>query len=341
MMSMASLRIWSISVTLISILSTHLPLSTSIGVNYGRNADNLPSPQDVVGLYKKCGIQLLRLFDPSPDVLEALRGSNLQVSLGVRNEDVQIIASSPESASQWVNTNVAPYKGDVNFQWITLGNEIIPGDKATYVTQAMQNIHNAINSIGLTDTKVTTSFYLAGLASSYPPSAGTFISDIEGVMRNVANFLVQTGAPLMVNLYPYFAYASEPEHVSFKYATFNATDPVIDGELKYYSLFDAMADSVYAALEKIDARNVSLIIGETGWPTAGNEPYSSKENALTYNSALLSHLESGKGTPRRPNQAMDAFIFAMFNEDQKQVGVEQNWGIFYPNMTSVYSLFNC
>lgn len=265
----------------------------------------------------------------------------MQVSLGVRNEDVQVLATSQDAANQWVNTNVAPYKGDVNFQWITLGNEMIPGDQATYVTPAMQNIQTAITSIGLTDTKVTTSFYMAGLASSYPPSSGTFTNDVANVMKDVSSFLAQTGAPLMVNVYPYFPYSSDPQHISLEYATFQATDPVIDGDLKYFSLFDAMVDSIYAALEKIDAGNVSLIIGETGWPTAGNEPYTSKENAQAYNKNLLTYLQSGQGTPRRPGQPLNVIIFAMFNEDEKANGVEQNWGLFYPDMTPVYPLLNC
>ncbi|RHN47195.1 putative glucan endo-1,3-beta-D-glucosidase [Medicago truncatula] len=316
-------------------------ITLRIGVNFGRNGDNLPSPQNVVGLYNKCGIKLLRLFEPSPDILEALKGSNIQVSLGVRNQDLQSLASTKEAASQWVNTNVAPYKGGVNFQWIVLGNEIIPGAQASFVTQAMQKIKDALTSIGLTDIKVTTSFYMQGLASSYPPSAGAFTNDVVNVMKDVTAYLHQTGAPLMVNVYPYFAYASNPKDIKLEYATFQAVAPVVDGELSYTNLFDAMVDSIYAALEKIDAKNVSLIIGETGWPAAGNDPYTSKENAKTYNTNLIQHLQSGKGTPRRPNQAIDAFIFAMFDEDQKAAGVEQNWGLFYHDLTPVYPLLSC
>ncbi|XP_027353499.1 putative glucan endo-1,3-beta-glucosidase GVI [Abrus precatorius] len=338
---MALLSTISMYVIMVSILAIQLPLSASIGFNYGRLGNNLPAPQDVVALYKRCGIQLLRLFDPSPDVLEALRGSNLKVSLGVRNEDVQILASSPEAATQWVNTNVAPYKDDVLFRWITVGNEIIPGPQAIHVTQAMQNIYNAINSIGLTTSKVTTSFYLLGLASSFPPSAGAFTNEIVDVMKSVTTFLAQTGAPLMVNVYPYYSYTSDPSHITFEYASFQGTAPLIDGDLKYFSLFDAMVDSVYAALEKIGANNVGIIIGEVGWPTAGNEPYTTIQNAQTFNQKLLNHLQGNSGTPRRPGQPLDAFIFAIFNENQKPNGVEQNWGVFLPNMTPVYPLLSC
>ncbi|GAU46354.1 hypothetical protein TSUD_180870 [Trifolium subterraneum] len=308
-------RIRTILLTFALILAMQMSFSTSIGVNFGRNGDNLPTPQNVVSLYNKCGINLLRLFEPNPDILEALKGSNLQVSLGVRNGDMQSLALTKEAATN--------------------------GAEATYVTQAMKNIKDAINSIGLTNTKVTTSFYLSGLATSYPPSAGAFTNDVVNVMKDVTSYLLQTGAPLMVNVYPYYSYASNPKDIKLEYATFQTTNPVVDGDLSYSNLFDAMVDSVYAALEKIGAGNVSLIIGETGWPTAGNEPYTSKENAETYNKNLIQHVQSGKGTPRKPNQTFNVFIFAMFNEDEKPGGIEQNWGLFYPNMSPVYPLLSC
>ncbi|XP_012569123.1 glucan endo-1,3-beta-glucosidase-like [Cicer arietinum] len=314
---------------------------TSIGVNYGRNGDNLPSPQNVISLYKKCGIKLLRLFEPNPDVLEALKGSGIEVSLGTRNDDVKVIASSVSAANQWVNTNIAPYS-QVNFTWIVLGNEIIPGAEGVFATQAMQNMKEALISIGLTNTKVTTSFFLAGLASSYPPSAGAFTDEVAEVMKDVTAFLLQNDAPLMANVYPYFPYASNPAEIKLDYALFQSkVAPVTDGSLKYDNLFDAMVDAVYSALEKIDAGNVSLVIGETGWPTAGNGAITNTENAKAYNSNLIKHVESGVGTPKRPGQNIDVFIFAMFNENLKAAGVEQNWGLFYPNTTAVYPLLQC
>ncbi|CAL0311815.1 unnamed protein product [Lupinus luteus] len=313
-----------------------------IGVNYGMVANNLPPPKTVVGLYQKCGIELMRLFDPNPEVSEALRGSNIKVSLGVRNQDIPNLASSPEAATQWVNTNVAPYKDDINFQWITVGNEVIPGQFANDLPQAMQNVHDAITSIGLNNTKVTTSMFMLGLESTYPPSSGAFKSEIVEVMKSVTAFLAKTGAPLMANVYPYFAYKSNPKDVSIDYAMFQTNNPIIDGGLKYFSLFDAMVDSIYAALEKIGARNVPLIIGETGWPSAGSDPYTSKEKAKLYNQNLLNYLNSGKGTPRRPGQVLSVFIFAMFNENLKTPpGEENNFGLFYPDMNPVYPLLQC
>lgn len=66
-------------------------------------ADNLPSPSEVVDMYHSNGITSLRLYDPNPGVL---KNSGISVALGVRNEDVQAIASSPAAADGWISVNV-------------------------------------------------------------------------------------------------------------------------------------------------------------------------------------------------------------------------------------------
>ena len=180
------------------------------------------------------------------------------------------------------------------------------------------------------------------MAVSYPPSAGAFSTTAIGPLKDITQVLGTSGAPLLLNAYPYFAYASNPQQISLDYALFKSTAPVVvDGNLKYFNLFDTMVDSFYSALEKIGAEGVRIDISETGWPSKGNDPFTSVDNAATYNKKFVEHVRSGAGTPKRPNVKYDGVLFEMFNEDLKTAGVEQNFGMFYPNMHPVYPLWNC
>ncbi|PIA41028.1 hypothetical protein AQUCO_02300065v1 [Aquilegia coerulea] len=309
---------------------------SAIGVNYGIIGDNLPLPKDSVALLQRSNIKLVRLFEPVREVLEALRGANIDVSIGIRNEHIANIARSQEAANSWVNEYIAPYINGIIFTHVTVGNEVEPAGLGD-VALAMNNIWNALQPLGQTGIEITTVIPMTVLGNSFPPSAGVFTEQAVGPMTDITNFLVRTKGSLMINVYPYFAYASNPQQISLDYALFNLREPTVhDNGLEYYNLFDAMVDAFYAALEKINVNSVFLSVAETGWPTAGNEPYASIENARVYNTNLRQHLQDRIGTPRRPNVEMDLFYFALFNENLKSAGVEQNFGFFYPNMQPVY-----
>ncbi|XP_030529709.1 glucan endo-1,3-beta-glucosidase-like [Rhodamnia argentea] len=309
-----------------------------IGINYGFNGDNLPSPAAVVDLLRASQISYVRLFEPRKDVLDSFRGKPFVISLGTRNEDIKNLASSPGAALAWIESNVSPFVNDVNIGYITIGNEVIPGAEALYIAQAIDNMLAAISAAGITRTiKVSTVVSMNVLGSSYPPSNGAFSSPTALAMKGIVPLLVRQGAPLMLNVYPYFTYASDPQHISLEFALFQSKVPAVrDGNLEYYNLFDAMVDAVFVALEKINAPGLSIAIGETGWPSAGNPPHTTTDNARTYNKNFMDHVLNRTGTPRRPGMAMEAFFFELFNEDEKAGGVEQNFGFFYPNTRPVY-----
>lgn len=79
---------------------------------------------------------------------------------------------------------------------------------------------------------------------------------------------------------------------------------------------------------------LSVDIGEVGWPSEGDNStkgYANVENAATFNTAVLAHLLSGKGTPARPNQQIYGHLFSLTDEDRKatQAGAfERHWGLF-------------
>lgn len=107
----------------------------------------------------------------------------------------------------------------------------------------------------------------------------------------------------------------------------------------YTNMFDYLMDAVHSAAKRLGYGDVEIAVGETGWPSKGKPGQFgvSSEDARTYNTNLLKHVNSGKGTPLMPNRNFDTYIFALFNENLKPGPIaERNWGLFNADLTPVY-----
>ncbi|CAN7067664.1 unnamed protein product [Brassica rapa subsp. trilocularis] len=315
--------------------------TSQLGLNYGLLGDNLPPPSDVINLFKSIGITKIRIFDPNTEVLDALRGNkDIGVTVGVKDQDLAALAAGEEAVNSWFTTNIEPYLADVNITFITVGNEVIPGPMGPQVLPAVQSLTNLVKSKSL-PISVTTVVAMSSLGQSYPPSAGMFTAQAREQLTPVLNFLSQTSTPIFVNIYPYFAYASDPVNIHLDYAISTSEAVVVqDGPLGYSNLFDAMFDAFAWAMEKEGVKDLPMVVSETGWPSAGDGDLTTPDIAATYNGNFLQHVVSGKGTPKRPNSAIQGFIFATFNENQKPAGTEQNFGLYNPvDMKPIYKLF--
>ncbi|XWS39307.1 hypothetical protein CRYUN_Cryun18bG0040200 [Craigia yunnanensis] len=188
----------------------------------------------------------------------------------------------------------------------------------------MANLHESIRKEGIDYIFVTTAVGSSVLGAPYPPSQGQFDPGVAQVTSNLTCYLYSTGSPLLINVYPFFALALEPNYISLDYALFRSQTPVIlDGNLAYYNLFDAMVDAFVAAMVRaVGKEDVKVVVSETGWPTAVHEPYSSIENARIYNIKLRDHVIGVWRTPRKEDMNMEVYIFEMFNENLKGEGVE-------------------
>ncbi|WVZ67461.1 hypothetical protein U9M48_016533 [Paspalum notatum var. saurae] len=305
----------------------------AIGVCYGVIGSGLPSKSDVVQLYKSNGIGNMRFYFADQELLNALRGSGIGLALDVGNDKVGDLAANPASAASWVRDNVQAYYPDVSFRYIVVGNEV-PG--AASVLQAMQNVHDALASAGLAGgIKVSTAVKMDVIDNSSPPSSGVFKD--PSVMSPIVQFLAANGAPLLANVYPYFAYEYNQD-IDLSYALFQPSSTTVadpGNGLTYTNLFDAMVDAVHAALDKVGGGSVDVVVSESGWPSADGRG-ATVDNARTYNQNLINH--AGKGTPRKPGP-MEVYVFAMFNEDQKDGDpTEKKFGLFNPDKTPVYTI---
>ncbi|MCL7036066.1 hypothetical protein MKW94_026765 [Papaver nudicaule] len=307
----------------------------NVGVNYGRRGDNLPSPASVISLLRSKNVDKIRLFSPDSDVLNALRGSGIGVLLCVPNPEVERMANDPDFAGDWIYKNVLVYN-DVQFRYISVGNEMGASDM---ILPAMRNVNNALRAAGRM-ISVSTTIKTDLVVDAVPPSKGRFSDSARNIMTPIVQFIVENRSPLLVNIYPYFAYNLDPQNIQLDYALFTANRVVVtdDGNgLQYRNLFDAITDAIYAAIEKVGGGGVDIVIAESGWPSSENGNIATIPNASTYVNSLISHVSGSSGTPKKPGKSMETYIFALFNENLKDGDrTEQHFGLYFPDMTEVY-----
>lgn len=310
------------------------------GINYGRIADNLPPPEVVVRLLKLARIRNVKIYDAEHKVLDAFRGTGLNLVVAIPNEFLKDMAANPAKAMDWLTENVQPYYPSTRIVGIAVGNEVLGGQDAGLaqaLVGAVLNVHDALKMLRL-DAKIelSTPHSEAVFANSYPPSACVFRNDLMVYLRPLLDFFSKTGAPFYVNAYPFLAYMSDPSHIDINYALFKPNAGIVDPKtgLHYNNMFDAQVDAAYFALEAAGYSGMEVRVAETGWASAGDatEAGANMENAITYDRNLRKRLFLRKGTPYRPDRVAKAYIFALFNEDLKPGPTsERHYGLFKPD----------
>ncbi|CAL5198647.1 unnamed protein product [Lathyrus oleraceus] len=271
------------------------------GINYGRIADNIPSPDEVVTLLRASKIRNIRIYDADHSVLKAFSGTGLEIVIGVTNGQLQDMSSSADHALNWVKENVQAFLPETRIRGIAIGNEVLGGsDNALWgvLLDAAKNVYNATKKLHLDKIiEISTANSFAVFQDSYPPSSCKFDNNVKQYMKPLLEFFQQIGSPFCLNAYPFLAYI----------------------------------DAAYAALEDAGFHKMEVIVTETGWASAGDqtEPGANVTNARTYNYNLRKRLAKKKGTPHRPKNVVKAYIFAIFNEDSKNGPTsERNYGLF-------------
>ncbi|MBA0724522.1 hypothetical protein Golax_021208 [Gossypium laxum] len=317
------------------------------GVNYGRIADNLPQPESVVTLLKAAKINHIRIYDADHGVLQALKGSGIEIIIGLPNEYLKEISIGEDRAMNWVQENVQAFLPDTRIRGIAVGNEILGGTTIELwevLLPAAKNVYSALYRLGLQHTvEVSSPHSEAVFANSFPPSACIFRPDVAPFMKPLLEFFSQTGSPFYINAYPFLAYKNDPQHIDINYALFKDNRGIYDAKTKlhYDNMFEAQVDAAYAALDKAGFSKMQVIVSETGWASRGDpdEAGANVKNARTYNRNLRKLLAKKKGTPFRPKMVIKAYVFALFNENLKPGPTsERNFGLFKPDGSIAYDV---
>ncbi|KAI3916821.1 hypothetical protein MKW92_049826 [Papaver armeniacum] len=308
------------SLSIILLLLNIIQFTTSqytIGVNYGMVADNLPPPTAVASfLQSKTNIDRIKLFDANPDQI-------------IANGYIPDLTDL-QKAKEWVSANVVPFYPQTKIIRVLVGNEVLywkDKNQIAHLLRAMESVHTALQDLGLNKIQVSTHHALNILSVSDPPSAGKFkpVYDTH-IIKPILDFHNRTKSPFMVCPYPYFGF----NDVTLNYAIFKSNPGAVDKNTgkRYMNMFEQLLDATHSAMKRVGFGDVEIVVAETGWPSVGGE-----------NQPAVNFVNSGKGTPLMPGKKFETYIFSLFNENQKPMGVaEQNFGLFKADFTPVYDV---
>ncbi|CAN6439858.1 unnamed protein product [Victoria cruziana] len=293
---MATLRL--LVVYFLSITLTMAFVSVKgLGVNWGTQATHPLPPTTVAQLLRDNGITKVKLFDSDHSTLSALSGTGIKVTVAIPNGMLATVAGEYDAAKQWVEQHIKRYLFD--------GGADIESSRPPCLQCCCLWI-----SI---------------------PSAGNFRPDIHSVMVEIAQFLNSSGAPFIINIYPFISLYQDPYFpVDFAFFDGNGTTLFDRGSgINYTNAFDANFDTLVLALKDAGVPDLPIIVGEIGWPTDGHKS-ANVANAKRFYDGLLKKLAGGVGTALRPGH-IEVYLFSLIDEDVKSIepgNFERHWGIF-------------
>ncbi|XP_061346153.1 glucan endo-1,3-beta-glucosidase 9 [Gastrolobium bilobum] len=316
-------------------------VAEAVGVNWGTMASHPLPPPNVVKLLKSNNINKVKLFDANSDVLQALSGSNVVVTVGIPNTMLRSLNSSKKAADSWVHDNVTRYISNggsgTRIEHVAVGDE--PFLKSygeqfhPYIIGAAMNIQAALKRAKLdSKVKVVVPCSFDSFESGSNLSSEVHLrADLNKTMIELLTFLDKHGSPFFVTISPFITLL-QTKNISLDFTLFKETArPHNFNHKTYKNSFDLSYDTVVTVLSKLGFPNMDIVVAKIGWPTDGAANASSYL-AETFMKGLINHLDSNSGTPLRPRQPpLETYILSLLDEDQRSIAsgnFERHWGLF-------------
>ncbi|KAG4377192.1 hypothetical protein GLYMA_18G058300v4 [Glycine max] len=327
--------------TFLIITSSIACVAGAVGVNWGTMASHPLPPHKVVKLLKSNSITKVKLFDANSDVLQALSGSNIDVSVGVPNTMLRSLNSSKKAADSWVHDNVTRYMPNVGsvtrIEYVAVGDEpflkIYNEQFHPFLIGAAMNIQAALKKAKLdSKVKVVVPCSFDSFESGFNLSSGVHLRpDINKTMIELLTFLDKHGSPFFVTISPFVTHL-QTKNISLDFSLFKETArPHNFSHKTYKNSFDLSYDTVVTVLSTAGYPNMDIVVAKIGWPTDGAVNGSSYL-AETFIKGLINHLHSNLGTPLRPHKPpLETYIMSLLDEDQRSIAsgnFERHWGLF-------------
>lgn len=286
--------------------------------------------------------------------LQAIQSTipDAQVTVGLGNDELPALAADPAAAMEALRP-LQPFGPMVRY--VAVGSE--PNEAkaweanatalAAVLLPAFENVVAALRSLeGFGGARAVVPLTMAvvdGFAkpphvrkrrrqkqeSSIPIPAvaqGQFLPAWDGpLLRPLLQALNASGLPMMMNIHPYGVYKDHAHALDVGFATGDSSGSSSSGG--YGSLLDQLHDTLVTAMAKAGYPEMGIVIGETGWPSAGGVG-ASTANACRYMQSTLVRT-AREGTPLRPGKGVELYLFEAFDEDGKTVfgGIEPHWGV--------------
>ncbi|XP_039117269.1 glucan endo-1,3-beta-glucosidase 8-like [Dioscorea cayenensis subsp. rotundata] len=308
-------------------------LTGATGVNWGTMASHQLPPSTIVRMLKDNYINKVKLFDSDPSIVTAFAKTNIELILGIPNNQLSHLAKDYNNAKNWITNNITQYlnTGHYNIKYIAVGNEPFlqsyNGAFMDVTLPALKNIHRALIDANIAHhikpvVPLNADVYNSPTTNPLP-SAGNFRSDIHKLMLQLVHFLNFIHSPFIVNIYPFLSLYQNP-NFPINFAFFDTkTKPLNDSGVIYTNVFDANLATLKWSIKKAGVLNMQVIIGEIGWPTDGYV-HANVKLAKRFYIGFLSHI-------RNKHKDMQVYIFSLMDEDLKSVlpgNFERHWGIF-------------